>query len=271
MPTGDNDPQGQTPPPAPPYPFAPLQLRPSVAAFAQLMEHTLRRHDPVKGGQANWREAQIPDLFCYLEGEVKELQLEIYPPTMEQEPDDDRVVSEAVDVANLAMMIADRARDTLALDPSTWPPAQELPDPMALIEQHVRMVHNDGDARFDPSKAEELLAGIAKAFETMNDTLANKQIDPLQRRVYFGMRIVEGPGGVPTVETTGDVGGLNKDSAARVGAMAVCAAANGARQMVSFGLTPPAAGMMWLQVQSHIKEYDAGGAIRETEVLRKLL
>jgi len=126
----------------------PLELRPEVAAFAQLMERALRDNDH-KGG---WQECSLPSLIRRLGEETAELDDEIekagdrvwrdwdpeahakgsrphqqlvvsyspvvgwrsadphaprrFQPTVE---DIERIGSEAADVANFAMMIADNA------------------------------------------------------------------------------------------------------------------------------------------------------------------
>lgn len=77
-----------------------LRLRPEVAAFAQLMERELRVNDH-KGG---W---QYEDPLCLLDRlreESRELKCAVGGAIT---PDPDSVGSEAADVANFAMMIAD--------------------------------------------------------------------------------------------------------------------------------------------------------------------
>lgn len=78
-----------------------VELRPEVARFAQAMELTLRRHDAVKGS-TGWKSAQSRDLLDLLGTELRELRRVVArgdAPT--------RVLAEATDVANLAMMVAD--------------------------------------------------------------------------------------------------------------------------------------------------------------------
>lgn len=81
-------------------------LRPSVAAFAWRMEATLRRHDAKKGGQKNWRKDDVLDLRDRLLDETEELRLATHLPDYDDRRR--RVAAEAIDVANFAMMIADK-------------------------------------------------------------------------------------------------------------------------------------------------------------------
>ena len=92
-----------------------LELRPEVAAFAQLMERELRRNDH-KGG---WKEEQTSYLSRRCGNELEELRAAIqlqrkewmtgFPPVDAGKRDELRVAvgREAADVANFAMMIAD--------------------------------------------------------------------------------------------------------------------------------------------------------------------
>lgn len=77
-----------------------MHLRNSVLWFAQNMEAKLRENDD----KPNWREQGLPYLFDYLVGEVKELSNELKASQLDR----DKVISEATDVGNLAMMIADK-------------------------------------------------------------------------------------------------------------------------------------------------------------------
>ena len=72
-------------------------LRPEVLAFAIAMERELRAND-YKGG---WKECDSASLLQHLDEEVYELTEEAMKSTSEN------VLSEAADVANLAMMVAD--------------------------------------------------------------------------------------------------------------------------------------------------------------------
>jgi NTP pyrophosphatase (non-canonical NTP hydrolase) len=83
-------------------------LRPEVKAMAILMEHELRMNHH-KGG---WKGCEPRDLYARLREEAGELYAEIDPRTREALPAEARselsgVGSEAADVANFAMMIAD--------------------------------------------------------------------------------------------------------------------------------------------------------------------
>jgi len=49
-----------------------LELRPAVAAMAQVMEAQLRRHDATRG-PAGWEEDDVLDLFAHLVEEVCEV------------------------------------------------------------------------------------------------------------------------------------------------------------------------------------------------------
>lgn len=75
--------------------------RPSVMAFAREMEKTLRYHDSRKGGQSNWRNDSADDLIEHAEEELRELKADI------DIGDWLGCSGEAVDVANMAMMIWD--------------------------------------------------------------------------------------------------------------------------------------------------------------------
>ena len=76
-------------------------LRPEVQAFATAMEHQLRLND-YKGG---WEGTTLNYLSRRLTMELKELRR-----TMKEKLlDNPAVVSEAADVANFAMMIADKS------------------------------------------------------------------------------------------------------------------------------------------------------------------
>ena len=77
-----------------------LKLRPCVEWFAQQMERVLRQND-YKGG---WQEMFIEDLIDRLHEEVSELETCGCKPR--------RIIKEAADVANFAMMIADQHRSS---------------------------------------------------------------------------------------------------------------------------------------------------------------
>jgi hypothetical protein len=93
-----------------------LELRPAVAAFAQLMERQLRANDH-KGG---WEYEHPNDLHSRLLEEAEELKVAIYnrqrTKKYERAESAECVGLEAADVANFAMMIADISG---ALDPDT--------------------------------------------------------------------------------------------------------------------------------------------------------
>lgn len=75
-----------------------IELRPEVQWFAEQMELTLRRNDH-KGG---WKDCDIDWLMERLEEEAKELFYSLQTPNSKES-----IISEATDVANFAMMIAD--------------------------------------------------------------------------------------------------------------------------------------------------------------------
>ena len=79
-----------------------LELRPQVAAFAQLMERKLRSHDSGRG-KRGWKIASHRWLYNRLRQELNELAYAIAKPPVDQS----RAAMECVDVANFAMMIAD--------------------------------------------------------------------------------------------------------------------------------------------------------------------
>lgn len=77
----------------------PIILRPALLAFAKAMELKLQAND-----HKSYQEAHVLDLFVGLYGEVCELREAITngePPA--------RILDEAVDVANYAMMLFDEA------------------------------------------------------------------------------------------------------------------------------------------------------------------
>jgi NTP pyrophosphatase (non-canonical NTP hydrolase) len=74
-----------------------IDLRPEVAAFAEVMERKLRENDH----KDHWRYCTGTYLFNRLRGEVNEL--------ARAKTADERL-AEAADVANFAMMIADNAK-----------------------------------------------------------------------------------------------------------------------------------------------------------------
>jgi hypothetical protein len=85
-------------------------IREPVKWFTQKMEHILRLHDDERG-RFGWRneggEAGRHRLFMHLQSEVREAAVECYQtPVVNQE----RAIKELVDIANMAMMIADNLR-----------------------------------------------------------------------------------------------------------------------------------------------------------------
>ena len=78
-----------------------LELRPAVAAFAELMESRLQANDH-KGG---WSDCT----FGYLWQRLGEERQELYRALVRRKRSWPEVIHEAVDVANYAMMIADLA------------------------------------------------------------------------------------------------------------------------------------------------------------------
>lgn len=78
-------------------------LRPSVLRFARLMEEALRMNDH-KGG---WGKETVRDLMRRMREETTELQI-----ACGEDRPWEEVQSEAADVANFAMMIAERYEAT---------------------------------------------------------------------------------------------------------------------------------------------------------------
>ena len=83
-----------------------VKPRPALAEFAVFMEETLRKHDDEKGerGWVTDSSCSVASLLDALQVEVNELK-DAY-----RECDPGRVEAECADVANFAMMIADRLR-----------------------------------------------------------------------------------------------------------------------------------------------------------------
>ena len=80
-------------------------LRPEVLAFAFAMEATLRKHDAKKGTEG-WKKLPVPYLADGTVKEAKELYFEIKGTNT---PHRVRVLEEAADTGNFAMMTADVA------------------------------------------------------------------------------------------------------------------------------------------------------------------
>lgn len=80
-----------------------VTLRPEVRSFANAMEEKLRANDH-KGG---WEEMRPEWLTGRLKGEVEELCEAVHPAQGPADRFPDRIIGEAADVANFAMMVAD--------------------------------------------------------------------------------------------------------------------------------------------------------------------
>ena len=80
------------------------ELRPQVAAFAQLMEQKLRKHDDDRGTRG-WSSMTPMDLCWRLDREVDELKHSLC--CLGAGSDLSDVAGECADVANFAMMIID--------------------------------------------------------------------------------------------------------------------------------------------------------------------
>lgn len=82
-----------------------LEIRDEVVQFAQLMEVKMRKHDP----STRWKKSKRTDLYLALKKELEKLEpLVKFPIEADKKtitPDD--IASQAADVANFAMMIAD--------------------------------------------------------------------------------------------------------------------------------------------------------------------
>lgn len=78
-----------------------IELRPEVQAFAEAMEAVLREHDDEKNG---WEDCSPESLFLHLKDEVSDLEEELDWCKPEE------AMHEAVDVANMAMMVWDNIR-----------------------------------------------------------------------------------------------------------------------------------------------------------------
>ena len=87
-----------------------IELRPEVRWFAEQMELQLRAND-WKGG---WHNERLGSLQAMLRIELYELERFLFP---RRELELERITSEAADLANFAMMIADNAqREAAATD-----------------------------------------------------------------------------------------------------------------------------------------------------------
>lgn len=74
-----------------------MRLRREVASFAALMEAAIRSKEK-RYGREGWKTARPSELWEHFREEVAEF----------ERAEGDRLLWEAVDVANLAMMLADR-------------------------------------------------------------------------------------------------------------------------------------------------------------------
>ena len=91
------------------------RLRKSVLWFAEQMELTLRKHD----GRGGWLDENLDYLIDRLQEEVDELRdvLQDHPMSDEKLA---AIIGECCDVANFAMMIADRTADGRRYGAAAW-------------------------------------------------------------------------------------------------------------------------------------------------------
>jgi hypothetical protein len=82
-----------------------IELRESVKWFAEQMETRLKQND-YRGG---WNKEILTDLYFYLEKQQKELKNALYEHYGKM--NNKRLIKEAVDLANYAMMIAENAKN----------------------------------------------------------------------------------------------------------------------------------------------------------------
>jgi len=81
-----------------------MRMRDEVHQFAQLMEVKMRKHDP----STRWKKSKRQDLLLALEKELEKLRpLVKYEAINEKSIAPEEIASQAADVANFAMMIAD--------------------------------------------------------------------------------------------------------------------------------------------------------------------
>lgn len=94
-----------------PVVFYPKNLCPrkEIQFVAIEMEHKLAANDH----KGHWRDQSFSTLFSKLQGEVRELEAELFV-GLKDEIEYDKVIKEAADVCNFAMMVADNARRELA-------------------------------------------------------------------------------------------------------------------------------------------------------------
>ena len=78
-----------------------IKLRPEILWFAEQMEKKLQSND-YKGG---WNDCSIKYLLYSLKEEIKELSDEL-----NQKSNSSNIIKEAADIANFAMMIADKCK-----------------------------------------------------------------------------------------------------------------------------------------------------------------
>jgi len=78
-------------------------MRAPISNFSKAMDMKLRRHDDNRGSHG-WRQDTLVNLRFRLEEEVRELETAIGSDNPQ------RIMEEAVDVGNFAMMIFDKAK-----------------------------------------------------------------------------------------------------------------------------------------------------------------
>ena len=84
-----------------------MELRPEVQWFAEQMERVLREND-YKGG---WHEMTTRELWERVHDECLELRNAVGPVRGSSYIHVDHILKESVDIANFAMMMADRVRE----------------------------------------------------------------------------------------------------------------------------------------------------------------
>jgi len=83
-------------------------MRESVQWFSGEMEKQLSKHDEDCG--ESWKKHGVLSLFEHLEREVIELRLALQDAIQSFDVEDEKVIEDCADVANLAMMVADVTR-----------------------------------------------------------------------------------------------------------------------------------------------------------------
>jgi len=163
------------------------ELRPSLLRFALHMEAQLRANDHKRG----WQEDDFADLFARLEEESEELGDIVLKEAGLWQSGDPRVLKEAADVANFAMMIADNCEIEPAVNarlPERGETKLTLPCDVSHASEAAESVKLSSPA---------FPAGADGQDATLSDLVPSNWCDPL---LIGDDGIGAGPYGAPDIE-----------------------------------------------------------------------